>query len=259
MYVFRKVPLSVWHKANVWKTNICHWRPGTRHTVFSHKKLYINFKNSFCFNDSADVRCVQSTSSTLSSAWKLYWIRSCPLTVLLTTNFSQNFIKLPGIFYEFTLFLVVTGSNPFRSASYSSSPAPPSPQQKHGVSCRLTGGIFAISVLNYTCVKFSLCVIKQFAMKAYEEIHEFLTSALDRRWSAACPGRFTFQCPFDRELVGHQILVWIPPLLAVEATFIVHAAYTGYSVSYPGWISILRHMTKKQNQALAQLAFSSMG
>jgi hypothetical protein len=38
----------------------------------------------------------------------------------------------------------------------------------------------AISVLNCTCVEFSLCVIKQYTMKTNEEIHESLTSALDR-------------------------------------------------------------------------------
>jgi hypothetical protein len=62
-------------------------------------------------------------------------------------------------------------------------------------------------------VKLSLCLIKHYAMKAYEgvdvQIHIFLTSALDGgEWSASRPGSFT---PGERAPATHLIGSWVDP------------------------------------------------
>jgi len=70
----REAAVSLWYKSMYSEKSRCLYgtqptfeRPISvtgdqeeRHTVFSHRTLYINFKNSFSFSDSADVRCVQS-------------------------------------------------------------------------------------------------------------------------------------------------------------------------------------------------------
>ena len=62
--------------------------------LLTQETFYINFKNSLRFSESADVRRVQTTGFAFCLLlWKLYWIRSCPLTLLPVTNFSQNFIE----------------------------------------------------------------------------------------------------------------------------------------------------------------------